>query len=560
MKPAVPAAASTPVPPAISDSLIADLREHVAFRRIEKGFGLLNRNGKLIESLDARQPNAAALLGFIAQWIDIGYSNLNLLRDLVARFPADARSVLPLADYAHLRMAMGLVAATDEGPEAAIQHFQFVMAVAGDLTDRQPVAIASFWIGRYYRMEGRYDDALQYTERGRDMAMSLGFAPMAAIMRLLESWLRFQKGRHSEARRILQEVQTVLETTDDAVSVGNVHSAYGRIARREGRLERALEHFAASIQEYQKRDPRHRNNARSLTNMAFVKRLVAISLATEIDREAARRRKEGVKAGAKTGAKVKAGPSQTTEKARFEMLRREAFGHLDQAEEIFRAAGDPRGAGNVHVNRGYLYLDTGQLDLADHEGARAYAIGTERKDYILQARGRIMQCMAAVAKLDEGIVESHPGQSSQQAEEYAKQAVEDARHTQNRRLLARAHVWHGLILAGAHDLDGARECAEKAETLLRAEASLHGWDDLRELKKRVLRAGSVDPLLREWSQGLVGGKSFRRISDEFAGIVIPRVWEREQRKISRVAARLKISPKKVRRILAGLGKMKLAKP
>src|SRR5258708_1590197 len=423
------------------------------------------------------------------------------------------------------------------------------MSVANDLAEREPLAIASFWIGRYYRMEGRYDDALLYTERGRDIALGLGFAPMAAIMRLLESWLRFQKGRHAEARRILQEVQAVLEKTDDSISIGNVHSAYGRIARREGRYERALEHFAASIREYQTRDPRHRNNARSLTNMAFVKRLIAISLAAEMDREAARRRKEG--------SRGKAGNSQAPEKARFETLRREAFGHLDAAEEIFRGANDSRGLGNVHVNRGYLYLDTGQLDLAAREGSLAHAIGSARKDYILLTRGRIMQSMVALAQLDQGTADTQTAQSSHHAEEYAREAVEDARHTQNRRLLARAHVWHGLVLssegAGAHDLDGARECAEKAEALLRSETNLHGWDDLRELKKRVLRAGSVDPLLREWSQGLVGGKSFRRISDEFAGIVIPRVWEREQREISRVAARLQISPKNERRSLTGLG-------
>jgi len=532
-----------------SDVLIAKLRDDLAFRRIESGFALLHTHHALVEALDPSQPHAGALLGFVAQWVDNGYhpangSGLDLLRDLLARFPASVRGALSLGDYAHLRMAMGLVAATDEGPATAIAHFQYVLSVADDLGDGEPVAIASFWIGRYYRIEGRYDDALLYTERGRDMALALGFAPMAAIMRLLESWLRFQKGRHAEARRILQEVQPVLESTGDSISVGNVHSAYGRIARREGRHERALEHFAASLLEYQQRDPGHRNMARSLTNMAFVKRLIAIALAAKMDREAARRRRQT--------KQPKQDRKQTArEKERFETLRREAFEHLEAAEKIFT---DARGLGNVHVNRGYLYLDTGQLDLAEREGAVAHDIGLEKKDYIMLARGRIMQSMVAVAQADEGIVDSQTAQFSEQAEIYAREAVEHARRTQNRRLLARAHVWHGLVLAGAHDLDAARECAEKAEALLRSEASMHGWDDLDDLKKRVMRAGSVDPLLREWSQGMVNGKSFRRVSDEFAAIVIPRVWEREGRKVSRVATRLKISPKKVRRILAGVTK------
>jgi transposase len=38
--------------------------------------------------------------------------------------------------------------------------------------------------------------------------------------------------------------------------------------------------------------------------------------------------------------------------------------------------------------------------------------------------------------------------------------------------------------------------------------------------------------------------------EEFAEIVIPKIWLREDRKISRVATRLSMSPKKMRRILA----------
>jgi hypothetical protein len=48
---------------------------------------------------------------------------------------------------------------------------------------------------------------------------------------------------------------------------------------------------------------------------------------------------------------------------------------------------------------------------------------------------------------------------------------------------------------------------------------------------------------------MVGQKTFQQVSEEFAEIVIPRVWLREGKKISRVAERLSISPKKVRRVL-----------
>jgi hypothetical protein len=69
------------------------------------------------------------------------------------------------------------------------------------------------------------------------------------------------------------------------------------------------------------------------------------------------------------------------------------------------------------------------------------------------------------------------------------------------------------------------------------------------LKSRILRATGVDQTLRAWSDGLTGNKSFQQITEEFAEIVIPKVWIREDRKISKVAEKLSISPKKVRRIL-----------
>ena len=61
--------------------------------------------------------------------------------------------------------------------------------------------------------------------------------------------------------------------------------------RREGRYELALRHFSAAIDEYSRRDPEHRNLARSLANMGYVERLIALRLRKRIDADAAQRRK-----------------------------------------------------------------------------------------------------------------------------------------------------------------------------------------------------------------------------------------------------------------------------
>jgi DNA-binding NtrC family response regulator len=82
------------------------------------------------------------------------------------------------------------------------------------------------------------------------------------------------------------------------------------------------------------------------------------------------------------------------------------------------------------------------------------------------------------------------------------------------------------------------------------------WEELQVLRQKVMPRGNIDPLLRAWSQGITGEETFQELTEQFAEIVIPKVWEKEGKKIARVAKRLSISPKKVRRILARAGKRK----
>src|ERR1051325_3908610 len=93
----------------VPTELIARLRENIAHRRIESGMRCLEESRAIFEGLNPAQKNAGVLLGYLAQWVDIGYGALDLVRSLLARFPKDCRAALPLADYLHLRMAEGLV-------------------------------------------------------------------------------------------------------------------------------------------------------------------------------------------------------------------------------------------------------------------------------------------------------------------------------------------------------------------------------------------------------------------------------------------------------------------
>jgi hypothetical protein len=168
------------------------------------------------------------------------------------------------------------------------------------------------------------------------------------------------------------------------------------------------------------------------------------------------------------------------------------------------------------------------------------------------ARSRILQCMIENAKLEEELEAA----SAQTALDYAREAVELGQQTDNSRLRARAHLWQATTLAGDFfgSPDAARESLDTAMNLIRPDQNDPLWQDLQELRGRILRGGAVDARLRAWSEGDVGNKSLQQITEEFAEVIIPKVWENEDRKVARVAKRLKVSPKKVRRILAALEK------
>src|SRR2546423_4856474 len=399
-------------------------------RSVSAGIALLNAHARIFHSVNPAQPNAAGFVSCVAQWVDIGYRDPNLLQQLLERFPASTRSRLPVGDYLKLRMAEGLYALLRDEPDEALFHFDLVLSMHSEIEDKELVAIAHFWNGRCHRKRGEYDVALKQTLLGRELAGNLGFERMAAVMRVLESWLHFQKGNRREATRILEKAEQVLRDTDDDITLGNVYSAHGRMIRRQGRYNEALKFFAKAIEHYQKRNPQHRNLARSLTNIGYVQRLAAVQISKQIDADSAKRRKAG--STSDTGSRKQSHWEQ------FEQLRAEAFANLEQAEKIYRHHNHHHGIGSIYENRGLLYRDIGDLDNAGAQAARPYSEEKEEGFSLLVPRPLLLQCPIETAKREEergggadaGTHLRPPGDS-------AGGGGGAPRHTQNQRLLAR---------------------------------------------------------------------------------------------------------------------------
>lgn len=529
----------------IPDEVLAQLKRGITHREIDSGILCLQEHEHLLEHLDANQKNSARLLGYFAQWVDVGFGHPSRLRELLTRFPKEIRAGLPLGEYVDLRMAEGMLAMNDEAVSDAVGHFEIVLALGGDLSDKQSLAVANFWKARCLRKIGEYQEALDSTIKASALAVELGYPKMAAVMHVLESWLIFQGGKSDRAEQILRQAEEALRQSDDFVTLGNIHSSYGRMARRGGQYEKAILHFTAAIREYRKRRSQHPHLARTLTNIALVKQLISLQLGKKIDEHIRRQRKAGAR-----GQKLK--KSTLSPRASREQLRAEAFKHLEEAEAIYRHNESCHGISSIHLVRGYLYLDDGDYELAEQNANSGLALARQKNDPITLSRLSLLHCMIENAKVEDDVNDkTGPEGHARQALSWAQDSIKFGKQTQNRRLLGNAYIWEGLTYANSflNEWDSARRSYDSALAVLKGAQSGQLWNDLQTLKQRLMPKVIVEDKLRAWSKGSIGEKSFQQILDEFTELIIPKVWENEGRKISRVADRLSVSPKKVRRIL-----------
>lgn len=509
---------------------------------------------------------APGILARLAEWVDLGYRPPFPLSGLTERFKAEDRSKLTIKEFLELRLAEGFVAMAAEDLDKAIELLDFVLRAEVHLGDARLAAIVHFWKGRAHRKKGEYEQATQHIVRARQMMGGLGEGKLAAVIQIQESWLKFQTGKLGEARHLLEQARQLLVNTDDNLSLGNIASAAGRVAQQEGHYAEALNHFEVAVEFYGKRDPYHRNLARALVNLASVKRLMALQLRKRIDARTVRpgtrsmssvptlSAKNADKGGAPSA--VKGGKKKESLMARYNSICEEALAQLERARVIYERHQYHGGIAAVLVSSGYLHVDSGDVDKGAREGWLAYRRAHEKDDHIHMARARTLQCIAANTMVEEQFGEDVDAAAhASDARSFGEEAVRWAEHTQNRRLIAEAYVALGMVHANEHfaEWEEARRCAEKATELLAEDARDRLWEELVALKARILRASSVDDRLRAWSEGMLGEKTFQQVTEEFAEIVIPRVWEREGKKVSRVAQKLQMSPKKVRRVLRNVG-------
>jgi tetratricopeptide (TPR) repeat protein len=505
-----------------------NLEELLLSRNVKEGFRLLDRATDVLGVIQQEDRHGIALALSLAQWVDLGYRDLHFLEKIMKNLPARSPD-LPFVDVTRLHLLDAYHSLATEDLDQSILCLERSLSGV-EILPPAIVFVTHFWKGRVHRKKGDYANAALHMLAARQCAEGLNRPKLVAVTKIHESWLVFQHGETARALKLLDEAEIELKPIGHALSLGNIESARGRFIRRTGDYPDSLAHFENAIAIYEDGFSNHPNLARAMVNAAYVKRLLALELRPTLYREQAR----------------------GSLNVRYLRLTNEGLDLLARAGKIYEKHRHQGGTGSVLVNSGFLHLESGDMERAAVEALRAYKLGSDRADVILMARALSLQSAVERAKAEEQIDgEENVDTHLRRAVKCADRAIELAKSTQNRRLIAESYLARGFAALDQTrpDVEVARECASEVALHLSQNDRDLLFKELSQLKVKILRSAGVDDALRRWSEGQLGQKTFQQVQEEFAELVILRVWQNLGRSVSRVSKELSISPKKVRRLL-----------
>jgi tetratricopeptide (TPR) repeat protein len=511
------------------DSLAARLENALVQREVRAAFALFDSAFKENSSLSPAKPSDFDLLVLLAQCVDLGYRSVDFFSEQLVAFETHDPSKLTAGEYFRLKLAQAFRMIATRRAAEAHEQLSALIEIGLPLLTPPLRFLAHFLNGRALRQVGDFQSALEEIHHARAEASAMQAEKLSAVVKIHESWLVFHKGERRFAFDLLDQAEEILRPTEHALSLGNIEAARGRFIRHSGQYAKALIHFERAIEIYGPSYASHPNLARALVNAAYIKRLMTLE--------------------------TNPGPGvRTTAASHARTLRtaQEAMQLLERAEKIYALHQHQAGAGSVLINRAHIKLETGDIQSAIETAEAACHLAAEKQDAPLLVRARILQAYTQMACSDEEIDEPlTPFSPAQRALELAHDAVSLAVGGQHRQLLAAAYITRGLASADPSiaDWSGALSDAEKAQELLDRNDHDHLIRELNRLRRKIAQSQGTAVTLQRWLDGDFKGKTFQQVEEEFAQLVIPRVWNKLNRSVARVAKELSVSPKKVRRAL-----------
>jgi class 3 adenylate cyclase/tetratricopeptide (TPR) repeat protein len=107
-------------------------------------------------------------------------------------------------------------------------------------------------LGHFAWLEGRWDEAVELFDKGRQLRIRIGDAVDAATGTLNIAEVLSDQGRIDEARPMLEESLRVWRAADFGIGIAYATSHLGRVASRSGDFERAAELYDAAREQFRR--------------------------------------------------------------------------------------------------------------------------------------------------------------------------------------------------------------------------------------------------------------------------------------------------------------------
>jgi hypothetical protein len=527
----------SPLTPVEMDDAISELAKAITKREIARALAIVDRHMGQLQTVPLLQRGAIHLLACSAWAIDYYGPFFDPVKEAVARFRQIPRKELTLSGFVLLNIADGLVRFHQEEYREAAALFHQAQKDADRSEDAELMTVTRYYLSRAWSKLKSYDRSLNYVRDAirRDLAAK-NHARVAA-MELVEGWLLFLKGEIPHSQATLDRARARLGSCTDAwIDLGNILSFQGRLYREAGpdSYVKALDCFVEAIDAYGKHDPGHRNVARARINSAFVYRLMARDLGDLPGKEDREQRA-----------------------AEVERLQKKAFDEIDDARTIYRFAKNRHlGAlSRLYSIVALLYFDKAQFDKSAAAAEEAYAYASERGDNVGMANARIIQSKLALDGDLKGYVDVHSALS------FAREAVEYASQTENRRVIARAYLRNGeaILALPKRDTFKAQQCLNEARKYLVSQDRDYLSSIFSRLEKEIEKVSEQ----RQRPDSLVSYLTVERVRQKIAAdCSLAEISEAHEEKlirfvyseicggnITKTASQLKTGARKVRRAI-----------
>jgi class 3 adenylate cyclase/tetratricopeptide (TPR) repeat protein len=129
-------------------------------------------------------------------------------------------------------------------------HSQRALELYDELGKLGPPATIYNNLGMFAWLEGRWDEAIELYDKGRQLRLKLGDAVDAATGTHNIAEVLSDQGRLDEARSLFEESLRVWRAAEFGIGVAYATSSLGRVASRSGEFERAAELYDAAREQF----------------------------------------------------------------------------------------------------------------------------------------------------------------------------------------------------------------------------------------------------------------------------------------------------------------------